>query len=193
MSAHRDLLTQLDAAIGDADHGINMERGFTAAAAAMETANGATPGEILLETASTLMFRVGGAAGPLYGSGFREAGNSLGKAASFGPQDLVDALRAALAGIQAVGAAVEGDKTMVDAWAPAVEALGREISAGDDIVEALGRAREAAEAGAQATVPLQARKGRASYLGPRSVGHRDPGASSTSLLFAALERALREA
>jgi dihydroxyacetone kinase-like protein len=189
MVAHRDHLTQLDSAIGDADHGVNMDRGFSAAIASLDAANGASPRELFRQTGATLMFRVGGAAGPLYGSGFREAGGALSDAETFSPADLVRALRAGLAAIQSLGAAIEGDKTMVDAWAPGLAALERELAAGTEVVESLRRAREAAEDGAQATIPLQARKGRASYLGPRSVGHQDPGATSTALLFLALERA----
>jgi dihydroxyacetone kinase-like protein len=189
MVAHRDHLTQLDSAIGDADHGVNMERGFSATIASLDAANGASPGELFRQTGATLMFRVGGAAGPLYGTGFREAGGALSDATRFGPSDLVRALRAGLDGIRSLGAAVEGDKTMVDAWAPGLATLERELASGSGFGEALRRAREAAEDGAQATIPLQARRGRASYLGPRSVGHQDPGATSTALLFLALERA----
>jgi dihydroxyacetone kinase-like protein len=193
MVAHRDHLTQLDSAIGDADHGVNMDRGFSAAISALDASNGASPGELLRQTGATLMFRVGGAAGPLYGTGFREAGRALEDEDRFGPNDLVRALRASLDGIRSLGAAVEGDKTMVDAWAPGLAALEKELSNGTELHEALRRAREAAEDGAQATIPLQARKGRASYLGPRSVGHQDPGATSTALLFVALERAASSA
>jgi dihydroxyacetone kinase-like protein len=189
MVANRDHLTQLDAAIGDADHGVNMDRGFSAATSALDASNGSSPRELFLQTGATLMFRVGGAAGPLYGTGFRQAGGALSDAERFGSDELVGALRAALDGIRSLGAAVEGDKTMVDAWLPGLATLERELAARTNVGEALRRAREAAEDGAQATIPLQARKGRASYLGPRSVGHQDPGATSTALLFRALERA----
>ena len=187
MVAHRDHLTQLDSAIGDADHGVNMDRGFSAAIASLDAANGASPGELFRQTGATLMFRVGGAAGPLYGSGFREAGGALSDAEEFGPGDLVRALRAGLAAIQSLGAAIEGDKTMVDAYAPAVAAFADVVGAGGSVAVAATRAREAAEDGMRSTIPMQARKGRASYLGPRSVGHQDPGATSTALIFRALE------
>jgi len=136
------------------------------------------------------VLRVGGAAGPLYGSALREAGRSLGDASAFGLPELTGALDDALAAIVKLGAAEEGDKTIVDAWTPALRALLDARSA--DAVAALHAARLAAEGGAAATTPMEARKGRASYLGPRSVGHQDPGAASTSLLFGALERAAAE-
>jgi phosphoenolpyruvate---glycerone phosphotransferase subunit DhaL len=186
MAANRDFLTQLDAATGDADHGVNMDRGFAAAVTVAAAASELPPGELLVEVGSTIVLRVGGAAGPLYGTAFREMGASLGAVARFGLVELTDALEAGLDGIVRLGAAVDGDKTMVDAWAPAVEALRR--NGKGDPATALRLARTAAEAGATRTVPMQARKGRASYLGPRSVGHQDPGATSTALVFAALQR-----
>ena len=191
LSAQRDYLTQLDAAIGDADHGINMDRGFAAAVSALEAADDASPGELLVRTGTTLMFRVGGEAGPLYGTGLREAGRALGGAPTFGMAEMISALRSGLEAIQSLGAAVEGDKTIVDAWAPAVAAMERSVRSRAAAEEVLRGGREAAGEGASATTPLQARKGRASYLGPRSVGHQDPGATSTALIFAALERAAR--
>ena len=139
-----------------------------------------------------LVLTVGGAAGPLYGTAFRQAGRVLGEAPSFGPAELFAALRAGLEGIQRLGAAAEGDKTIVDAFAPGLAALQRELRAGTGLGEAVRRAREAAEEGMRSTIPMQARKGRASYLGPRSIGHQDPGATSTALLFRALERAVEE-
>ncbi len=191
IAAHRDFLTQLDAAIGDADHGVNMDRGFAAVASVVAAADGLSPGELLVQAGATLVLRVGGAAGPLYGSALREAGRSLGAASAFGLPELTEALDAALAGIVKLGAAEEGDKTIVDAWIPALQALRDAPSA--DAAAALHAARIAAEGGAAATTPLEARKGRASYLGARSVGHQDPGAASTSLLFGALERATEDA
>jgi dihydroxyacetone kinase-like protein len=184
----RDYLTQLDAAIGDADHGVNMQRGFSAAVAKLAAAEDLTPGKVLTTVGTTLISTVGGAAGPLYGTAFREAGKSLGDAEDFSPKDLVTALRAALEGIQRLGAAVEGDKTIVDAFAPALAAIETDIEGGGSMSDAARSAREAAEEGMRATTPLQARKGRASYLGPRSVGHQDPGATSTALIFSALEQ-----
>ncbi|GGM58432.1 dihydroxyacetone kinase subunit DhaL [Dactylosporangium sucinum] len=168
-----DELTQLDAAIGDGDHGVNLRRGFDAVVAALAGADLATGGEVLVKTGTTLVSKVGGASGPLYGQAFRAIGKALQQDAT-----LAEALRAGLDAVQKLGKAVPGDKTLVDALVPAVEAF-----------EATGDAAAAARAaadGMRATVPLQARKGRASYLGERSVGHQDPGATSMSLVFAAL-------
>ena len=188
IAANRDFLTQLDAAIGDADHGINMDRGFSAAITDLETAEDACPGEVLQRVGATLVYRVGGAAGPLFGAMFREASASLGTVARANPQDVLTALRAGLGGVQGLGAAVVGDKTIVDAYVPALQALERSLRANRDLAEAAASAADAAREGVRATVPLQARKGRASYLGPRSAGHQDPGATSTALLFVALAR-----
>jgi phosphoenolpyruvate---glycerone phosphotransferase subunit DhaL len=187
----RDHLTQLDSAIGDADHGVNMQRGFSAVVTKLAAAESLPPGKVLITVGTTLISTVGGAAGPLYGTAFREAGKALGEDGQIDPPQLLAALRAALEGIQRLGAATEGDKTIVDAFAPATSAFAGEIEAGGSLVTATARAREAAEEGMRATIPLQARKGRASYLGPRSVGHQDPGATSTALMFAALERVAR--
>ena len=185
----RDHLTQLDAAIGDADHGINLSRGFTAVLSALETANPATPGAILTLTGSTLISKVGGASGPLYGMAFRSAGKALGDTADVDLAGLAAALEAALAGVQRLGAAREGDKTMVDALAPATGAFSKAVAEGVPEADALAALADAAQAGAAATIPMQALKGRASYLGPRSVGHEDPGAASTALILSALRDA----
>lgn len=185
----RDFLTQLDAAIGDADHGINMDRGFAAALARLESEPEGDPGDLLEAVGTTLVLSVGGAAGPLYGSAIRQMGRTLDGSKTFDAEGLLVLLRAGLEEIQRLGAAQVGDKTIVDALLPAIEAFERGLRAGDDLPKATRRARAAADEGVRATVPLQARKGRASYLGPRSVGHQDPGATSTALLFAALERA----
>ncbi len=185
----RDHLTQLDAAIGDADHGINLDRGFTAVLSAVETAAPATPGAILRLTGSTLISKVGGASGPLYGVAFRRAGQALGDVAEVDLPGLAAALKAALTGVQQLGAAREGDKTMVDALAPATEAFSKAISEGASRADALSALAAAARSGAAATVSMQALKGRASYLGPRSVGHEDPGAASTALILGALRDA----
>ena len=187
----RDHLTQLDAAIGDADHGTNLDRGFTAVLSALESAAPATPGAVLTLTGSTLISKVGGASGPLYGVAFRRAGKALGDAADVDLPGLAAALDAALAGVQQLGAAREGDKTMVDALAPATGAFSKAIAERASAADALGSLAEAAEAGAAATVSMQALKGRASYLGPRSVGHEDPGAVSTALILGALRDAAR--
>ena len=183
----RDFLTQLDAAIGDADHGVNMSRGFTAVTTKLSegAGDGLAPGPLLVLVGSTLVSTVGGASGPLYGTAFRRAGKALDDAAQVDPESFGNALRAALEGIQQLGAASEGDKTMVDALAPAVAAYESSVKRGASFEDAVSDAHEAAEEGVAATVPLQARKGRASYLGPRSVGHQDPGATSTHLLLAA--------
>jgi dihydroxyacetone kinase phosphoprotein-dependent L subunit len=185
----RDHLTQLDAAIGDADHGINLARGFSAVLSALEAAAPATPGAVLTLTGSTLISKVGGASGPLYGTAFRGAGKALGDAADVGLPGLAAALEAALAGVQRLGAAREGDKTMVDALAPATGAFSKAIAEGASEADALTALVEAAQAGAMATISMQALKGRASYLGPRSVGHEDPGAASTALILGALRDA----
>ena len=190
LEAERDFLTQLDAAIGDADHGVNMHRGFTAVMARVAAAEDAPGGQLLKIAGRTFVSTVGGAAGPLYGTAFLQAGDALGGHASFGPKLLRDALRAALEGVQRIGAASVGDKTMVDALSPALRAFELELRMGGSLETAASGAREAAAEGMRATIPLQARKGRASYLGPRSVGHQDPGATSTALLFAALEQAV---
>lgn len=192
LATYRDYLTQLDAAIGDADHGVNMDRGFASALVALEGDAASPPGRLLEAVGNAIVFKVGGASGPLYGTAFRGAGSALGDAESFGGEDLLVALRSALGGIQRLGAAVEGDKTIVDAWIPAVAAFERELRSGGSVADACARAAVAAEEGARETVPMQARKGRASYLGPRSVGHQDPGATSAAMLFSALGRTTRE-
>jgi phosphoenolpyruvate---glycerone phosphotransferase subunit DhaL len=186
----RDALTALDAAIGDADHGTNMSRGFTAVEAKLADLDGATPGRILTTAGTTLIGTVGGASGPLWGSALRRAGRALGEEETFDADGLVAALEAALQAIVDLGKAEPGDKTMVDALGPAVEALRTEVGAGRPVAEALEAAHAAALAGAEATIPLLAKKGRASYLGERSIGHQDPGATSTAIIVAALQRAV---
>jgi phosphoenolpyruvate---glycerone phosphotransferase subunit DhaL len=184
----RDFLTQLDAAIGDADHGINMDRGFAAALAKLEAEPDGPPGDLLETVGTTLVLSVGGAAGPLYGSAIRQMGRALDGSKTFDAEALFLLLRAGLEEVQRLGAAQVGDKTIVDAFSPAIDAYERGLRSGDDLVGAASRAHAAAEEGMRATVPLQARKGRASYLGPRSVGHQDPGATSMTMFFASLER-----
>jgi phosphoenolpyruvate---glycerone phosphotransferase subunit DhaL len=187
----RDFLTQLDAAIGDADHGVNMVRGFDAALATLQSAPEQPPGALLQEVGTTLIYRVGGAAGPLFGTGFRQIGATLSNAERPDGEALLSSLRAGLEGIQALGAAAPGDKTMVDAWEPAVVEFERTLRSGGTAQQAARNASQAANAGVAATLPMQARKGRASYLGSRSIGHQDPGATSTALIFGALELAMR--
>jgi dihydroxyacetone kinase-like protein len=188
IAANRDYLTQLDAAIGDADHGINMDRGFSAVVTDLAAAQGLSPGALLSRAGGTIVKRVGGAAGPLFGSWFRDAGAALGDAPAADAEDLLRALRAGLDAIQRLGAAVEGDKTIVDAFVPALAGFEKELRNGGALEAAASRAATAAREGARATIPMEARKGRASYLGPRSVGHQDPGATSTALLFGVLAR-----
>ena len=183
----RDYLTQLDAAIGDADHGTNMDRGFTAVVEKLNTLDGSLPpGKVLTTAGATLVSTVGGASGPLWGTALRRAGRALGDREAFDGPDLAAALGAALDGVVELGAAQEGDKTMVDALAPAVRMLNERLSGGAALSDALAAAQTASEEGMRATVPLQAIKGRASYLGERSIGHQDPGATSTWIIVGAL-------
>jgi dihydroxyacetone kinase-like protein len=190
MRAERDYLVQLDAAIGDGDHGTNMSRGFSAVVQAINGEPGATPGRLLTLAGRTLVSSVGGASGPLWGSALRSAGRTLGDRTTFQAEDLVEVLAAALTAVKDLGAASPGEKTMVDALEPAVDVLRERVAAGAPLPEALDDAGEAAEAGMRATTPMQARKGRASYLGERSVGHQDPGATSTAMIIRALQRAV---
>jgi dihydroxyacetone kinase-like protein len=185
VESHRDELIQLDAAIGDADHGTNLCRGFAAVLTALDASRPETVGEVLIRTGTTLVSSVGGASGPLYGAAFRAAGKSLTEPTAT-PQQLVVALHAATAAVAQLGAATLGDKTMLDALAPAVTAFEEAVFHKADLSSAAAAAAKAAEDGAHSTIPLQARKGRASYLGPRSMGHQDPGATSTALIFDAL-------
>jgi dihydroxyacetone kinase-like protein len=191
VTGRADYLTQLDAAIGDGDHGINMTRGFEAVGKALAAQGPDTlPGRVLVLAGKTLVATVGGASGPLWGSAFRAAGRSLGDSDGFDGGGLAAALDAALAAVVDLGAAQPGDKTMVDALAPATAALHERLAAGDSVAEAVAAAADAAEAGARATAPMQARKGRASYLGERSIGHQDPGATSAALIMRALQTAV---
>jgi dihydroxyacetone kinase-like protein len=189
LAAHRDELIELDRAIGDGDHGENMDRGFRAVVAKLDEGRSESVSAALKLAATTLMSKVGGAAGPLYGTAFLRASIAAGDRAALDGYAVEAVLAAARDGIVARGKAEPGDKTMVDAWSPAVEAAGRAA----DGEAALEAAASAAEEGAQATKPLVARKGRASYLGDRSVGHLDPGAVSTSyILRAAVTAAVSE-
>jgi phosphoenolpyruvate---glycerone phosphotransferase subunit DhaL len=179
VAENRTELVRLDTAIGDGDHGTNMDRGMRKA---VEKLNGTNPGDVgadLKAVGMALVSSVGGAAGPLYGTLFMQMGTATAGRTELDLEGWTGALEAAAKGVQARGRAEPGDKTMVDALLPAVDAL-RE---GGDMAEALRRAAGAAEEGMKATIPLEARKGRASYLGPRSVGHQDPGATSTYLLM----------
>lgn len=174
-----DRLTELDSAVGDADHGANMRRGFTAALASLEEERPASPGAVLALAGRRLISTVGGASGPLYGTLLRRAGKALGTEETVDAARLREALRTGVEAVAQLGSSAPGDKTMLDALLPGVEALG---ASGADFAAA----RAAAQEGAAATVPMQARRGRASYLGERSIGHMDPGAASSALFFAAL-------
>ncbi|MDQ1484827.1 MAG: phosphoenolpyruvate---glycerone phosphotransferase subunit DhaL [Actinomycetota bacterium] len=188
----REYLTELDAAIGDADHGANMDRGLKAAVAALDETAPPNAGALFNKVGITLVSTVGGASGPLYGTLFMRMGASFGEIDAASPEQLASALRAGLEGIVARGKAEPGDKTMYDALSPSVDALDAAVAAQLPLVEALATALVAAEAGRDATTPMLARKGRASYLGERSVGHQDPGATSAALLIAALVKVTAE-
>jgi dihydroxyacetone kinase-like protein len=181
VAAHRDELVDLDRAIGDGDHGENLRRGFDAVVSALDSSEVDSPAAVLKLVAKTLISKVGGASGPLLGTAFLRAATGLAEVD--GPS-VAAALRAALDGVVARGKAEVGDKTMVDALLPAVEAA--EAVRDKSVAEVLAAAAAAAETGAESTIPLVARKGRASYLGERSAGHLDPGARSTALLLRSL-------
>ena len=190
----RQHLTDLDAAIGDADHGVNMDRGFRASVARVDALPAdASPGAILRTVGAAVMSSVGGASGPLWGMAFRRAGQQVGDAPAIDGAALVGALDQMVLAMRGLGKAEVGDKTMLDALVPAAESLRARIEAGDALPDALTAACQAAEVGVQATVPLQARKGRASYLGERSVGHQDPGATSAALILRALDAVVADA
>ena len=185
-------LTELDSAIGDADHGSNMDRGFQAIVAVLDETSFDSVDELLKKAGMTLVSKVGGASGPLYGTFFLRFGMSGGPVTSLDAPQVGAALRAGLEGIVARGKAELEDKTMFDAMAPAVDAWDDVVASGGTTSDASAAALAAAEAGRDATIPLVARKGRASYLGERSAGHLDPGATSSALLFRALAESLGE-
>lgn len=188
-----DRLAELDTAIGDGDHGRNLTRGFAAAAekvSAVQAGDAETPRKVLTSAGGALVSSVGGASGPLYGTFLRRAAKALPDAPSAGGEELAEALAAGVDGVRELGGAADGDKTMLDALVPAVAALRVALGGGVEPAAAVARAATAAEEGARATIPLVARKGRASYLGERSAGHQDPGAASSALLFAALAEAV---
>lgn len=189
MAEHRMELIDLDRAIGDGDHGANMDKGFTAAVAKLE-AGAETVQDVLKVVAQTLMSTVGGAAGPLYGTAFLRA--SKGFEGDLDAAGVVGLLTGALDGIVARGKATTGEKTMVDAWTPALEAA-KAAADGSTPAAVLKAAAEAAAEGAEATIPMKATKGRASYLGDRSIGHKDPGATSTAYILAAAAAAAESA
>jgi phosphoenolpyruvate---glycerone phosphotransferase subunit DhaL len=179
-------LTQLDSPIGDADHGTNMDRGFKKVMEKLPTVADKDIGNILKTVGMTLISSVGGASGPLYGTFFMRGGMAADAKEELDNNDMIDILQAAVDGVIQRGRAQPGDKTMMDALLPALAALKESAAAGKDIVDAITDAVNAAEQGMKDTIPLQARKGRASYLGERSIGHQDPGATSSYLILNAL-------
>lgn len=190
MAEHREELTRLDSAVGDGDHGINMDRGMRAVLEALPGLEEGDPGTLVKQAGMKLISTVGGASGPLYGTFFLRLGTSLGTDREVDRERFVAALRAGLEGVIARGKAEPGDKTMIDALAPAVESL--EAAGDSDWGHALDAACAAADGGRDSVVPLVARKGRASYLGERSAGHADPGATSSALLIHALRDTFNE-
>jgi len=186
VTANAAELTRLDAAIGDADHGTNMDRGLRAVRERVLTQDGFDLSTIFKQTGMTLIGTVGGAGGPLYGTVFLRMGQVATDKEGLTIEEVADALTGALEGVQLRGKAEPGDKTMVDALGPAVDALRAALAARSEAQTAIRAAADAAEQGAEATIPMQARKGRASYLGERSIGHQDPGATSTALLVRSL-------
>jgi phosphoenolpyruvate---glycerone phosphotransferase subunit DhaL len=184
-AANKERLTELDSAIGNADHGINMDRGFTAVKAGLAAHASSDIGSILQKVATVLIRSVGGAAGPLYGTFFLRAGAACTGKTEMGAADVAAMFQAGIEGVQQRGKAVAGDKTMLDALVPALEAMRKGIEGGASLTEILDEGVAAAEAGMLGTIPMLARKGRASYLGARSIGHQDPGATSSYLLVKA--------
>jgi dihydroxyacetone kinase-like protein len=186
----KDFLSELDSAIGDGDHGVNMARGFTAVVAAIEAAPPADIGAAFKTVSLSLIKTVGGASGPLYGTFFLQCATAFVAKPEADLAAWTVAVEKGIQGIEKLGKAQQGDKTMLDAWLPALAALKSTAESGQGLEDALLAAALAAEEGAKATVPLQARKGRASYLGERSIGHQDPGATSTALLLRAAAETL---
>lgn len=190
VETHKERLTQLDSAIGDGDHGINMARGMRTARAKIEGLDDPDIGKLLKTVGMALVSSVGGAGGPLYGTLFMQMGSKLSGAEELSLENWTEALEAGVNGVRARGKAEVGDKTMLDALAPAVDALKTAMNEGASLPDALKRSAAAAEGGVGATIPLVARKGRASYLGERSAGHQDPGATSSHLLLQSAASAL---
>ena len=191
LEANKGYLTDLDSAIGDADHGINMDRGFKKVMEKLPTVADKDIGNILKTVGMTLISSVGGASGPLYGTFYMRGGMAADAKEELDNEDLVNVLQGAVDGIIQRGRAQPGDKTMVDALLPALDALKAAVAEGQGAADALAAAVAAAEQGMKDTIPLQARKGRASYLGERSIGHQDPGATSSHLILNALLETLR--
>ena len=185
VAEHRMELVRLDTAIGDGDHGTNMDRGMKAAVEKLEATDGDDIGALLKTVGMALVSKVGGAAGPLYGTLFLQMGTASAGKSELDLAGWADALETGIKGVQARGKAELQDKTMIDALVPALEALRSAAGEGAELGDALRASADAAEQGRDATTPLEARRGRASYLGPRSVGHQDPGATSSALLLRA--------
>ncbi len=189
MEDNRQYLTKLDTAIGDADHGNNMHRGFKKVKEQLPALKGKDIGAILKAVAMTLISTVGGASGPLYGTMFMHAGNKMAGKEELTPKEMGELLAAGLEGVKMRGKASVGEKTIVDALEPAVEAYNQSLGNGSDFQQAMNRAVAACEKGAEETIPMIAKKGRASYLGERSKGHQDPGATSVSFIIKSLNDA----
>ena len=189
-SEHKDDLTDLDAKIGDADHGVNMDRGFSAIPPKLEPLPDKSIGSLFRTSAITLISQVGGASGPLYGTFFLQAARLADGKTELTLEELCECFDIGLTGIVNLGKASLGDKTMVDVLGPALAAL--RPQSGDSIETALERAASAAREAAEATIPMTARKGRASYLGERSTGHKDPGSESSALLLEALTETIKD-
>lgn len=186
IEAEKDYLTELDNEIADGDHGVNMAKGFNAVVPKISTMAGKDIGSLLKTTGMTLVSTVGGSAGPLYGTAFMKAGAALRDKMEIDGKDLVVALEAAIGGIQMRGKATVGEKTMLDAICPAYDAIKAAVEVGDDIKTALTKGVDAARDGVEYTKTIKATKGRASYIGDRSIGHQDPGATSSLYLMEAM-------
>jgi dihydroxyacetone kinase-like protein len=192
LNENKDYLIQLDSPIGDADHGINMDRGFNKVLEKLPSVADKDIGNILHTTGMALISSVGGASGPLYGTFFMRSGTALMSKEELSNEDLFTLFQAGVDGIVQRGRAQLGDKTMFDAWSPALQALSGSLANGNNTIAALRLAVAAAEQGMKETTPLQAKKGRASYLGERSIGHQDPGATSSYLILKTLLETLEK-
>ena len=189
---NKEYLTELDSAIGDADHGINMKRGFDKVVDKLPSVADKDIGSIMKTTGMALISSVGGAAGPLYGTFFMRGGMAAASKEKLTGEDIVEMLQSGVEGVVQRGRAELGDKTMVDALTPGVDAMRESLENGDDTIVALEAGVDAAEQGMKDTIPMQAKKGRASYLGERSIGHQDPGATSSYLILKTLLETLKE-
>ncbi|WP_090041422.1 dihydroxyacetone kinase subunit DhaL [Clostridium frigidicarnis] len=178
LDKNKAYLTELDATIGDGDHGLNMSRGFSAVVEKLKDESGDNIGDVFKKTGMALVSNVGGASGPLYGTAFMKGAMAVNGKSDMGIQDFLNVLRSALDGVKQRGKGTEGEKTMIDALSPAVKAIEESINNGDDVVTVLKKAKDAALQGVEFTKTIVATKGRASYLGERSIGHQDAGATS---------------